>query len=144
MPEFDKPEHECKTDFDKWMYIMNRMEKLKEIPWQAQNELFVELSKVSNVAALSPEERFAYEENLRMYRDNLACAEAAYLDGHDAGYESGFSEGRESGFSEGHESGFSEGKIDVAKTMIASGMSDTDIAKMTKLTLENVRKLRES
>ena len=128
MPEFRKNKRGCKTDFDKWMYIMNRMEKLKEIPWQAQNELFVELSKVSNVAALSPEERFAYEENLRMYRDNLACAEAAYLDGHDAGYESGFS----------------EGKIDVAKTMIDSGMSDTDIAKMTKLPLENVRKLRES
>ena len=132
MPEFRKNKRGCKTDFDKWMYIMNRMEKLKEIPWQAQNELFVELSKVSSVAALSPEERFAYEENLRMYRDNLACAEAAYLDGHDAG------------FSEGRESGFTEGKIDVAKKLFACGMSDAQIAEITELPLEKVRELRHS
>ena len=32
-------------------------DNITQIPWKAQNELFAELAKFSNVAALSPEER---------------------------------------------------------------------------------------
>ena len=76
---------------------MNHMEHLKNIPWAAQEELYAELSKVSNVAALSPQERAVYNETLKQYRDNLATLEASYLDGK------------------------AEGKAEVARKMIAIG-----------------------
>ena len=76
------------------------MEKLSNIPWAAQDELYEELSKVSNVAALSQKELEIYEENLRQYRDNLATLEASYLDGKNDGLE----EGRKSGLEEGRKS----------------------------------------
>ena len=49
----------------------------QKIPWTAQDELYAELAKVSNVAALSPQERAVYDETLKQYRDNLACIAAA-------------------------------------------------------------------
>ena len=81
MPEFTKTESECTTDLDKWAFIMNHLETLTHIPCAAQDELYAELSRVSNVSALSPAERATYEENLRQYRDNLAAFTAAYQDG---------------------------------------------------------------
>ena len=50
------------------------------IPWAAQDSLFAELSKVSDVAALSPKERAAYDESLRVYLDNQAVMNAAIKD----------------------------------------------------------------
>ena len=56
------------------------MKKLNDIPWAAQDSLFAELSKVSDVAALSPKERAAYDESLRVYLDNQAVMNAAIKD----------------------------------------------------------------
>ena len=106
------------------------MEKLKEIPWKAQDEVLAELEKVSNVAALSPEERHIYEVNLRVYRDNLAVLEASYQDGH------------ESGFNEGHESGEEKAKKEIAQSLIQQGFADEMITKTTSLSFDEIQKLR--
>ena len=126
MPEFTLTEVECKTDLEKWAYIMNHMEKLPNIPWAAQDELYEELSKVSSVAALSQKERAVYEENLRQYRDNLATLEASYLDGK----------------SDGLEEGRQEGRKEIVRNMIALELSDDIIARSTGLSLEEVQKMR--
>ena len=115
------------------------MERLKEIPWKAQDEVLAELEKVSNVAALSPEERHLYEINRRVYRDNLAVLEASYQDGH----ESGFNEGHESGFNEGHESGVDEAPQKIALSLIRQGFADEMIAETTSLSHDEIQKLRE-
>ena len=122
------------------------MNKRTKFPWKAQDEVLSELEKVSNVAALSPEERHIYEVNLRVYRDNLAVLEASYQDGH----ESGFNEGHESGFNEGHESGVTEGRKlgsdetanKIALSLIQQGFADEMITKTTSLSLDAIQKLR--
>ena len=37
LPYFTKEEDECKTYFDKWIYIFKNMEILERIPWAAKN-----------------------------------------------------------------------------------------------------------
>ena len=102
------------------------MEKLSNIPWAAQDELYEELSKVSNVAALSQKELEIYEENLRQYRDNLATLEASYLDGKNDGLE----EGR------------NESKLEIARNLMALNVSDEIIMRSTGLSLDEVQKMR--
>ena len=131
MPLFNKTESECVTNLDKWTYLVKNMEKLKEIPWKAQDEVLAELEKVSNIAALSSEERHLYEINRRVYRDNLAVLEASYQDGH------------ESGFNEGHESGVDEATQKIALSLIRQGFADEMIAETTSLSHDEIQKLRE-
>ena len=123
MHEFTLTEAECTTDLEKWAYIMNHMEKLTKIPWAAQDELYAELSKVSNVAALSQKEREVYEENLRQYRDNLATLEASYLDGLKEGME--------------------KGRQEIGRNLIALNVPDEIIMHSTGLSFEEVQQLRE-
>ncbi|MBQ4359193.1 MAG: Rpn family recombination-promoting nuclease/putative transposase [Proteobacteria bacterium] len=130
MPEFTLTKDECKTDLEKWAYIMNHMEKLSNIPWAAQDELYEELSKVSNVAALSQKELEIYEENLRQYRDNLATLEASYNDGLEEGRKSGLEEGR------------NESKLEIARNLMALNVSDEIIMRSTGLSLDEVQKMR--
>ena len=113
------------------------------IPWAAQDELYAELSRISNVSALSPAERATYEENLRQYRDNLAAFTAAYQDGE----KSGFDKGEKSGFDKGEKFGFDKGeksgKEQIARRMIALQMMDDLIMQVTGLSLAAIQKLRE-
>ena len=104
----------------------------------ANDEVYAELAKVSNVAELSPEERIIYDENLRIYRDNLATIQAAYEDG----YEAGFKEGYEAGFKEGYEAGVKEGQQRIINAMRLNKISDEDIAKLTGLTIDEVEALK--
>ena len=94
------------------------MEKLSNIPWAAQDELYEELSKVSNVAALSQKELEIYEENLRQYRDNLATLEASYLDGKN------------------------DRNLEIARNLMALNVSDEIIMQSTGLSWDEVQKMR--
>ena len=121
---------------------MKNMNTLTQLPWTDEDEVYAELAKVSNVAALSPEERIIYDENLRIYRDNLATNQASYEEGHEAGVK----EGHEAGVKEGHEAGVKDGENNERKRIINAmrlkQFSDEDIAKLTGLTIDEVEALK--
>lgn len=129
MPQFTLEESECSTEFEKWMYIMNHLDKLPKIPWAAQNELFEELSKVSNVAALSHEERVVYDELLRQYRDNIVIQQASIEDGIEIGIEIGEKRGEKNA------------QERIARQLKNTGIDMNIIAQSTGLSLEDVQKL---
>ena len=114
MPAFTKTEGACVTDLDKWMYLMNNMENLEHISWEGQDEMWAELAKVSNVAALSEEERFIYEEKLRNYWDRNVIEAAKYL----AAFEDGEKKGREEGREDGEKKGREEGQIQLLSQLM--------------------------
>ena len=84
----------------------------------ANDEVYAELAKVSNVAALSPEERIIYDEKLRIYRDNLATNQASFEEGQ-----------------------MIERKR-IAKAMLTDNYSADAIAKLTGLTIDEVGALK--
>ena len=74
MPKFDKPESECSTDLDKWLYILKNMASLDRIPWADQNETFAELAQVARLDSLTPEDRCAYEKSCEELREGMTAS----------------------------------------------------------------------
>ena len=124
-PLFRKKEQECKTDFERWIYILKHMETLNRIPFQPMKAIFERLAKVTNVESLTPDERYAYERDLKAYRDYKAQMDYA----------------KEEGIEEGIEKGIEKEKLRNAKAMKAKGYPVNDIADITGLSIKEIEKL---
>ena len=98
------------------------MDVLKRMPWMAQEAVFQKLASIADVASLNKQERQAYDENLRKYRDTVAVMESQYI----------------KGVADGHAKGRAEGRAETARNMKAGGMSVADIARYTGLAEEDI------
>lgn len=145
LPLFKKEEHECETDFERWIYILKNMETLKRLPFKARKAVFEKLEEIADVAALSKEERQKYENSRDVYRTHLAVIEAAKEDGWEEGKEEGRKEGRKEGIKEGikegREKGIKEANLQNARNMKALGMEASIISQITGLTTEEITAL---
>ncbi len=101
------------------------MDILQRMPWLAQDAVFKRLSEIAEVASLSKEEREQYDESLRHYRDTIIVMEGQYMEGE----KKGRAEGR------------AEEKLAIARSLKQMGMSDSDIAKATTLSVEEIAQL---
>lgn len=104
------------------------------MPFQARNAVFKKLSEITDIAALSKDEREKYDESLKVMRDYHATLEGAALLGR--------REGREEGLAEGREKGLAEGRAETAKMMLEDGEPISKIMRYTGLTEEEIEKLR--
>ena len=102
------------------------MKELDKIPWEDQTGMWSELADVCSIAALSPEERFAYEEELRNQWD----LEATYLAMYQAGEENGIEIGEDNKARE------------IACALIQKNMANDFIVEITGLSIDEVIKLR--
>ena len=122
LPFFTKELDECETLFEKLIFVLKHMDVLQRMPWLAQDAVFQKLASIADVASLTKQERLAYDENLRKYRDTIAVMEGQYLEG----MEKGRAEGR------------AEGLLATARKMKADGLSTELIAKYTGLSEQDV------
>ena len=129
LPSFNKEEHECESDFERWIYILKNMETLKRMPFKAQKSVFDKLEKIVDIASLSKEEREKYDESIKIYRDNLAVAAGQI----EIGMKKGLEKGREEGLKEGIEK--------VARNLKLTGMSSEEISKITGLSIHQIEEL---
>lgn len=121
LPLFTKEVDDCETIFDKIIYVLKHMDVLNRMPWLAQEAVFQRLASIADVASLSKQERQAYDEDLRKYRDTVAVMEGQYL--------------------EGRAEGIEEGIMKVARNMKESGAGLADIVKFTGLNEEQIKLL---
>ena len=117
LPSFTREEAECETDFERWIYVLKNMETLKRLPFKARKAVFQKLEKIVDIASLSKEEREKYDESIKVYRDHLATL--AYAE----------------------QKGKREGVIAVAREMKKEGIPVEQIARVTKLSAEEIEKL---
>lgn len=75
MPRFKKEEADLETQFDKWMFVLKNLHKLQDKPVKLQEKVFEKLFNEAEVAKLKPEDMKAYEESLKVYRDNYNIVE---------------------------------------------------------------------
>lgn len=129
LPYFTKDLDECETLLEKLIYVLKHMDVLQRMPWLAQDAVFQKLASIADVASLTKQERIAYDENLRIYRDNIAVFEGQYLEGLEKGEAKGRAEGRAEALKEN------------ARRMKADGMATDLIAKYTGLTVEEIESL---
>ncbi len=81
MPKFNKTEDELETNFEKWMFVIKNIHRLTDIPSRLQNKIFMKFFGEAEIANLAQEERVAYEQSLKVYRDLKNVTDTAFEDG---------------------------------------------------------------
>ena len=105
------------------------MEALNKLPWAAKSPIFKKVSEISDISALSREERIKYDHAIKVYRDNLCV------------YEDAIESGLKEGFKKGMEKGAREKALSIAKDMKKYNTDISFIIKITGLTIEEIKGL---
>ena len=69
MPKFRKTVDECKTLFEKWLYVLRNLHRLDRIPERFRERIFKKLFAAAEIARFTPAEARQYEDSLKHYRD---------------------------------------------------------------------------
>ena len=112
---------DCRTNFERWIYILKNMETMEKMPYQATNAAFRKLERVMKRLSLTHEEHKIYERSLRHYLDNYNCLKSA----------------QEESFKEGEQKGI----MKTARNLKQMGLSTEQIMKATALTADEIAKL---
>jgi predicted transposase/invertase (TIGR01784 family) len=122
MPKFRKTERELSTQLDKWLYYLNNLNDLTQIPKTLEKEsIFKEAFDVAEFLALDSDKQFAYQQDLKARWDNKACLD--------------FAENK------GKMEGKKERNIEIAKLSLSQGLDINTISIITGLTIEEIQKL---
>ena len=92
LPYFTKEVDDCENIFEKLIFVLKHMDVLQRMPWLAQDAVFQKLASIADVASLNKQERMAYDENLRKYRDTIAVMEGQFMQGEKKGRAEGIDE----------------------------------------------------
>ena len=164
LPLFEKKEPECMDIFDCWIYVLNNMEHLKEIPFLDKYPVFRKLAAIGDLQKLTPEERDYYEEDVKIMRDLYAtdkwekekrrmereaarkeleeATKKALTEGRAKGRAEGKAEGKAEGIAEGKAEGRAEGMLEVAKNLLSMDIPILQIMQATGLTQEQIKGLQ--
>ena len=97
---------------------------------------FDRLFEEAEIAKFTPQEMREYETSKMAYRDIKNSVDTAKREG--------IAEGKEIGMKEGMEKGMNQKAQDIAKNMLAIGLSAEQVAKATQLSLEIIKNLSNS
>ena len=104
--------------FDCWIYIMKNMNMFEQMPFSEKYPVFRKLAEIGDLRKLSREELELYDEDIKNMRDIYATRK--------------FDEKR----------GMEKGKAEVARNLLAMGMSWTQIIQATGLTEDQLKQLQ--
>ncbi|WP_316812588.1 Rpn family recombination-promoting nuclease/putative transposase [Pedobacter heparinus] len=122
LPGFNKTEKELKTDEDKWLFCIKHMGDLKDIPVSLKDdEIFNKLFKIAEVSNLTPAEMNAYQQSLKIKRDNY---------NHDQYI-----------LQQGEAKGEHKKAVEMALKLKHKNMPQVEIAELTGLTVEEIEAL---
>ena len=130
--KFSKPLAACQSRFEKWLYVLQNLSKLDDIPVGLQEKIFSKLFRVAEIARFDPKQ-------LQSYRDS----EKNYLD-FTASLSTSFREGKEEGLIEGEMKGKIEGKMEIARNAILANLPTEIIVQITGLSVEAIEQLRRN
>ena len=133
LPRFNLQAHELSTLQEKWLYAFKHLHELEQIPSELQESVFQRLFAIAQVAQLPSAERQVYENSLKDYRDFMSAQDTAHLEG--------YQEGIEEGLEKGKQLGIEEEKREMARRLLAKGMSVELVAELVGLPLEAIQAL---
>ena len=112
-------------------------ERIKQ-HWEARKAAFKRIEQITDIAALSKEDREKYDESIRIYRDTLAVMECEREKGWNEGYAEGFEIGRAEAL---FEVGVMEERIKNARSMKSLGLGADVISQVTGLSAADIEAL---
>ncbi|MEL6638612.1 MAG: Rpn family recombination-promoting nuclease/putative transposase [Bacteroidota bacterium] len=113
LPKFQKKEEELENKFDKWLFVFRHLSRLTDRPAKLQDRIFKKLFQSAEIARFTQEERAAYEESLKYYRDIKNVVDTSK----------------------------EERSIEIARAMKRNGESVEKIKQYTNLSEEQIREL---
>lgn len=144
LPCFNKGESDCDNDFERFIYVLKKMEILDRMPFEKKNFIFTRLAKIAEVRKLTKQEQIDYDASLKKYRDAYNVMRTQREEGREEGRQEGRKEGMKEGMKKGMKEGRKEGErnkaFEIAHLMKESGMTVEDICRLTGLTPEEVEK----
>ena len=81
LPKFKKTEDQLGSHFEKWLFVFRHLSRLQDRPKALQDRIFSKLFEAAEVAKFSPEEKGAYEDSLKYYRDLKNVVDTSYEEG---------------------------------------------------------------
>ena len=117
------------------------MEALNRLPWTSKDPIFERLAQISEISALTRDERIKYDAAIRYYRDHAHALEDAEEVGERKGWKRGYAAGVQQGMQQAMQQGMQQSFIEAAKKLKAMGMSTSDIHIATGLSPEDIEKL---
>ena len=116
--------------FDCWIYIMKNMNMFEQMPFSEKYPVFRKLAEIGDLRKLSREELELYDEDIKNMRDIYATRKFDKK------------RGMEKGMAKGRAEGKVEGKAEVARNLLAMGMSWSQIMQATGLTEDQLKQLQ--
>ena len=129
---------------------MEMDEVFKNLPLAEQKKMLDHLAKLPDVRFLSSEEQEKYDESIKAVDDYYSGLYGSYVEGEEKGIAKGRAEGRTEGRAEGRAEGLAKGRaegelakgLEVARNLLAMGMSWTQIIQATGLTEDQLKQLQ--
>ena len=115
------------------------MDEFKEMPFLDKYPVFRKLAEISDLRKLTPEEHELYDEDIKIMRDLYATHEFEIKKRQWA-----VEKARKQALKEGEEKGVAKEKVEMAKRMLAMGLSLEQVIECSKLPIEQVLQLRPS
>ena len=124
--------------FDCWIYIMKNMNMFEQMPFSEKYPVFRKLAEIGDLRKLSREELELYDEDIKNMRDIYATRKFDEKRGMEKGRAEGMAEGMAKGIAKGE---LSKG-LEVARNLLAIGMSWPQIVQLTGLTEDQLKQLQ--
>jgi len=136
--KFKKRESELSSQLDYWLYILNNLVDLTDIPQKVKDdEAIKEFFDTAEFLKLSKDEQFAYQQDLKARLDYINVMRYAKEEANRIGMEEGIKKGIEKGI----EKGLEQSKITIAKNLLDI-LDDETISIKTDLSVEVIKSLR--
>ncbi|NEW60586.1 PD-(D/E)XK nuclease family transposase [Sulfurovum sp. bin170] len=130
MPKFTKEEKELSSHLEYWMWYLNNLSKIQEIPEKLkQDKVIKKAFDVAEFLALSKDKQFAYQSDLKAKLDYFNAMSYAKEEAEKEGLRKGKEEGKE------------EKAIEIAKNLLLAKVDIETIVKSTSLSIDEIREL---
>lgn len=138
------------SEMDEWLHVM----KHEALPENYSSPYMAKVADKLNILKMTPEERdeyYFYKKQVYSDRDELNAALAAgEAKGREEGMRQGIAEGMAQGMAQGmakgeakgRAEGREEGKREVAKGLLSNNIEEEVISRVTGLSIEEIRKLK--
>ena len=141
MPKFKKQEEELSTHLEYWIWYLNNLAKIDEIPQKLKEDRVIKKAfDVAKFLALSKDKQLAYQIDLKAKLDYQNVMNYAKEYAMEVGMEKGMKKGREEGIEEGIKKGEKKAKIEIAKSLLDI-LDIQTISLKTGLSIEEIEKI---
>ncbi|MDO4449464.1 MAG: Rpn family recombination-promoting nuclease/putative transposase [Moraxella sp.] len=146
MPNFNKKEHELKTQLDKWLFFIKNLEELQNIPLIFKDSIvFHDAFIRAEVANLNDADHYNYMHSLKNYWDFMSAIDTYVAEGKKIGLEEGKIIGIELGIEQGKQLGIEQGEKQAKRLIITNlktnGMNDEQIRQILSSTIDEWKEL---